>query len=267
MAKSKGWQHMMNFLLALGVYVFLFILLFFSVKVGYRFGVLKNINHTPKNPGIVKVAEGTVFALLGLLIAFTFSGAYDRFETRKIKIIDEINAITAAYHRIDLLKPATQPNMRVLIKQYVDERIATYEHLAEFRGFDLEMNKLKKMQNNLWQNAIVATTITNSEPATLLLLPALNNMFEIANTRILITRVHPPVQIFMLLIGLAALSSFLAGYNMAKTKMYSLVYTLCFVAITSFTLYVIIDLEFPRIGMIRVDAFDQFLVETRAQLK
>jgi len=92
-------------------------------------------------------------------------------------------------------------------------------------------------------------------------------MLDIANTRIMITRVHPPGQIFFLLIGLGALSSFLVGYGMAKRPKFSFVYTLCFVAITAYTLYVIIDLEFPRIGMIRVDAFDHFLVEARDGLK
>jgi hypothetical protein len=32
------------------------------------------------------------------------------------------------------------------------------------------------------------------------------------------------------------------------------------------TVYIIIDIEFPRLGMIRVDAFDQALVELRATM-
>ena len=33
------------------------------------------------------------------------------------------------------------------------------------------------------------------------------------------------------------------------------------------TVYVILDLEFPRIGIIRIDAFDQILVELRQSMK
>ncbi len=46
---------------------------------------------------------GAVFALLGLLIAFTFSGAYSRFDARRQLIVQEANAIGTAYLRLDLL--------------------------------------------------------------------------------------------------------------------------------------------------------------------
>ena len=257
---------MINFLLAVGVFVGLFFLLFFSIKIGYRFAEWRNVAAKQNHNNIVKVVEATVFALLGLLVAFSFSGAYDRFENRKLKIIEEINSIVTAYDRISLLKPDLQPEMRMAFKAYVDERIASYHRLAEFHGFNLELKRLKQLQNDVWNKAIAAVDATNSNSSTIVFIPAINNMFEVANTRIMITRMHPPVQIFLLLIGLAAISAFLAGYNMSKRKTYSLVYTLCFSAITAFTLYVIIDLEFPRVGMIRIDAFDNLLVEARDNL-
>jgi hypothetical protein len=33
------------------------------------------------------------------------------------------------------------------------------------------------------------------------------------------------------------------------------------------TVYIIVDLEYPRLGMIRVDAFDQALVEVRQSME
>jgi len=53
--------------------------------------------------------EGAVFALLGLLIAFTFSGAAARFEDRRALIIEETNDIGTAYLRLDLLPASAQP--------------------------------------------------------------------------------------------------------------------------------------------------------------
>ena len=259
---------MNNLLLALSVYLFLFFLLWGSVLCGFKFGTWKEKGDGKHaQTGIVKVAEATVFALLGLLIAFSFAGAYDRFENRKYKIIEEVNFIETAYQRISLLKPELQLEMRDLFKKYLDLRIATYYRLAEFHGFMEELKRSNEMNNNVWVKSLEAVKLTNNNATSLLFIPAVNNMLEIAKTRIMITRVHPPAQIFLLLIGLAALSSFLAGYNMARNKMYSRVYTLCFTAMMAYTLYVIIDLEFPRVGMIRVDAFDNYLVELRDNLK
>lgn len=258
---------MFNFLLAFSTYVFLFILLWVSVRVGYGFGIRQYTPTTNGQIAIVKVAEGTVFALLGLLVAFSFSGAYDRYENRKLKIMEEVNAIDTAYRRIDLLAPNQQSMMRGVIKHYVDSRLETYKKLTEYSGFDEEYEEINKEHDKLWLSTMAAVKATNNEATTLLFVNAIDDMLGIADTRILLTRVHPPVQIFILLIGLASLSSFLAGYSMAKNKTYSAVYTLCFVAITAFTLYVIIDLEFPRIGMIRVDGFDRFIAEMRDSLR
>jgi hypothetical protein len=33
------------------------------------------------------------------------------------------------------------------------------------------------------------------------------------------------------------------------------------------TVYIIIDIEFPRLGLVRVDAIDQVLVDLRASMK
>jgi hypothetical protein len=67
--------------------------------------------------------EGAIFGLLGLLIAFTFSGAAARFDTRRQLIVEEANAIGTAYLRIDLLPPGAQPGLREIFRQYVDARL------------------------------------------------------------------------------------------------------------------------------------------------
>ncbi len=40
-----------------------------------------------------------------------------------------------------------------------------------------------------------------------------------------------------------------------------------FAAMTAFTVYIIFDLEYPRAGMIRVDAADQVLIELQESMK
>jgi hypothetical protein len=54
----------------------------------------------------VGTVEGAVFGLLALLVAFTFSGAAARFDTRRQLIVEETNDIGTAYLRLDLLPAA-----------------------------------------------------------------------------------------------------------------------------------------------------------------
>ncbi len=46
--------------------------------------------------------EGAVFALLGLFLAFAFSGATSRFDTRRELVVEETNAIGTAWLRISV---------------------------------------------------------------------------------------------------------------------------------------------------------------------
>jgi len=78
--------------------------------------------------------ETAVFALLGLLIAFTFSGALTRFDVRRTQAVDEANAIGAAYYRIDLLPASAQPRLREAFRNYADARIATYRKLPDIEA-------------------------------------------------------------------------------------------------------------------------------------
>ena len=59
----------------------------------------------------------------------------------------------------------------------------------------------------------------------------------------------------------------LAGYGMASGKTRNWLHMLGFATAMAIVVYVILDLEFPRLGLIRVDAFDQALVELRASMK
>src|SRR5271168_2075126 len=66
--------------------------------------------------------ESAVLALFGLLLAFTFSGAVSRYDAHRQLLIQETNAISTAYDRIDLVAPAEQPKLRQLFRDYTASR-------------------------------------------------------------------------------------------------------------------------------------------------
>ena len=78
---------------------------------------------------------------------------------------------------------------------------------------------------------------------------------------------HPPSIIFVLLFGLGLGCSLVAGYGMAGSTQRSWIHMIVFAAMTAVTVYVILDVEYPRFGLIRVDAADQVLVELRESMK
>jgi len=71
-----------------------------------------------------------VFGLMGLLLAFSFSGAASRFDTRRELIGEEANVIDAAYLRLDLLPASAQPVLRQDFRDYLDARIRFYREVG-----------------------------------------------------------------------------------------------------------------------------------------
>jgi hypothetical protein len=237
------------------------------VEAGRRIGLRHLARHPGETRPGVGAVEGAVFALLGLLIAFTFSGAASRFDARRHLVTEEANAIGTAWLRLNVLPPVAQPRLRDLFRKYLDSRLETYRKLPDISAAEKELARSMKLQGQIWIEAVSATRDSGWAPAAMLLLPALNQMIDITTTRTMATKVHPPRIVFVMLVALALVSALLAGHGMAGGEDRSWLHILGFAAIIATTVYVIVDVEYPRIGLIRVDAVDQVLSELRQSMK
>ena len=246
------------------VAVGLFVVMMLSVEVGRRMGRHRYATDKDSFADGLGAAEGAIFALLGLLIAFTFSGAASRFEERRHLITQEANDIGTAWLRIDLLPPADQPAMRDLFRRYTDLRIAAYERVRDEASTVAKSAAAQRLQGEIWQSAVAGVRKPEASPgAAQVLLPSLNAMFDIVTTRNTATRNHPPLAIYLLLGVLCAVGSMLFGYSIGPSRNPNWMHRLAFAGIMALAIYVILDLEFPRRGLIRIDGEDQVLVDLR----
>jgi hypothetical protein len=74
---------------------------------------------------------------------------------------------------------------------------------------------------------------------------------------------HPPLIIFGMLMMMSLVTALLVGYQMAGLEKRSWLHTVLFIITISLTCYVILDIEYPRIGLIRMDATDVILKDLR----
>ena len=74
---------------------------------------------------------------------------------------------------------------------------------------------------------------------------------------------HPPLIIFGMLMVMSLITAVLVGYQMANMKKRSWLHVALFILTISLTCYVILDIEYPRMGLIRVDAADSILKDVR----
>src|SRR5580704_18779978 len=227
-------------------------LMLILIELGRRF----RIRH--KAPQESTAIESAIFALFGLLLAFTFSGAVERYDRHRELIVEETNAIDVAYLRLDLLAPAAQPALRQLFRDYTNSRLHLYDTVS-----DEVSPATEHLQRDIWQQSVAAATAPGANvDATKILLPALNTMIDITATRRNAFNMHPPEVVFLLLFVFSGGAAFLGGYSMtARGRSWFHMFALA-LAVT-LTIYATLEIEYPRQGLIRLADTDKTLIELR----
>ncbi len=227
-------------------------LMLILIELGRRF----RIRH--KAPQESTAIESAIFALFGLLLAFTFSGAVERYDRHRELIVEETNAIDVAYLRLDLLPPVAQPALRQLFRDYTNSRLHLYDAVSE------EVSPASEhMQREIWKQSVAAAAAPGaSADATKLLLPALNTMIDITHTRRNTFNLHPPDVVFLLLFVFSGGAAFLGGYSIA-VRGRSWFHMFALAAAVTLTIYATLEIEYPRRGLIRLSNSDKTLIDLR----
>jgi len=157
--------------------------------------------------------------------------------------------------------------LRVHFKHYVDTRLAYFRKLPDLDAARAEMTRTNALQDEIWSEAVAACAELETPAPTMLVLPALNAMIDITTTRYMALLTHPPTVIYSMLGVIALVSSLLAGYQMGAMRTRSWIHIISFTVLIAVSIYIILDIEYPRGGMIRVDAADQVLIDLREKMK
>ncbi len=237
-----------------------------SIEVGHRLGLRRWARVGQSGRNVIPTMEASILGLMGLLIAFTFYGAGARFDLRRNLIAQEANAIGTAYLRIDLLPQEKQPLLRENFRKYLRSRLAVYQKIPDIKAVNAALDQSSALQNKVWKDAIEA--MKESGPAEKsLVLTSLNEMIDITTTRTVAMMTHPPAAVFMMLFLTVIASSALAGYEMSAVGIRDWVFVIAFASVLGAAIYVTLDYEYPRIGLVRIDSVDTVLMQTLEEMK
>jgi len=245
----------------------LFIGILACLEIGYRLGrrnLVKNPERAHEGIGVI---EAAVFALLGLLLGFSFAGGTSRLDAKRQLIVHEANAIGTAYFRVDEVPVNNQPELRRLFRDYLDARIRVYEKLPDVEAAEQQLARAAELQKEIWSHAVAASRNDPTQNVARLFLPAINEMIDVTTARTIAMHTQLPRLIFVLLSGVALMSGLLAGYAMAKRRSRSLFHMTLYAAVIAITVYAILDLEYPRFGLIRLNKADQALLQLRDSIR
>jgi len=247
-------------LIAVGLFVGMLLFL----EVGRQLGLQRMAEFGESGRHGVGVVDGVVFGLTALLLGFAFSGATSRFDHRRELIASEANAAVTAWERVDTLPPELQGEIRESLRRYLDALCAWYGEAPGAASTLVQPARLTQAQEDTWSRSVEACVTPEGEKARMLLLPSLSEMFRSVDRERHARRMHPPTVIYGLLIVAGMASGLFGGYALAGGPGRPWLYMVGVAAAIGTTMFVILQLEFPRMGLVHLDDMEETLFELRA---
>jgi hypothetical protein len=232
----------------------LLVLLLLAVEAGVRAGARARARARRKEGETADFGpiQGAVLGLLGLLLAFTYSLAASRQDARRELVVQEANAIGTAYLRAGLLPEPRRGELRAILRQYVDSRIVPDEVVRDPVKMAEAVRRSEQILQTLWPAG--SRNIEGQPPTVLdsLMFQALNEVIDLHTERLAAYEYRIPQIILWLLFVVATMAMAMTGFSSGLSGRRSLFFTSTLAVLVAAVIMVILDLDHPRRGLIRV---------------
>jgi hypothetical protein len=234
--------------------------------LGRRYGRWRALQTGHSGESGTSAVEASLFALLGLLVAFSFSGAETRLLARQQLLVSEANAIEAAYLRLDVLPEPGRAELKDDFRRYLDARIAFYDPRLDVDNARAQHARELQLRRTIWTRALEASTNAGDDRIMPFVLPAITQMFDAGAARNAALRIHVPPAIFLFLALIAFACAFVAGMNMSGAARASPLHYVLFAGTMAITALLVLNVEFPLAGFLHLQFLDDVMVQLRASM-
>jgi hypothetical protein len=191
-----------------------------------------------------------VLALLGLLLAFTFSMSLGKHDQRRQMVVNDSNAIGDFYTCASLVNEPVRSQLQGLIRDYVRHRIEVANGRPDPAAFQQGLAEAQQMQNRM--QALVGEAVAAGTPLAVPLVNTLNEVTSSHAARLAAAHDRLPASIVLLLFVTAVVAMAELGRQQGTSGRWELTTTVGFVALVSLVVWVTLDLNEPQRGWITV---------------
>ncbi len=241
---------------------FIFLAILGAIYGGFRYRRWLLRMHRMESRESIGAIEGSLLGLMALLMAFTFSMAADKFENNRKVLVEEANDLETAILRCDLYPDSIRTLLMADFSNYVDARIAYYDAVNNQALITESLQKTNYLAKRIWMRIAQSAQDLENRARTAQMVPALNNMIDIVTTRESTRVSKVPSIVFWTLVLITITGGFLVGYaNDAEKE--NIVMVIAFALMTAMALFLIIELDRPRRGVLNIDAAEQLIVQLK----
>jgi hypothetical protein len=224
-----------------------FALLWLSALIGASFRRRRKLPEDDREDFSLVIAA--TLTLLGLIIGFSFSMAVSRYDLRKNYEEAEANAIGTEYVRADLLPAADAERIRLLLRQYLDERVMFYR-IRDSRELQHINAVTSQLQTDLW-NSVKSPAEAKPTPVVALAVSGMNDVLNSQGYTQAAWWNRIPIAAWGLMMAIAICCNLLIGYGALHAEAKS-VRLIVLPLVVSISFLLIADIDSPRSGIIHV---------------
>ncbi|HZF15015.1 MAG TPA: hypothetical protein VE046_03635 [Steroidobacteraceae bacterium] len=224
------------------------------VELGYFAGRRIKERGRDLSAGRVDTVLSSMLGVLALVLAFTFSLSLQRFESRSQAVVDEANAIGTAYLRSYLLPTSIRSDSRELLRDYLDLRVQSTRISTDLNAARRAvLAKAAAAQNVLWSYARQAAEEAPNPVTSGLYIQSLNDLIDAFGRRNATLDRHVPEPVLYVLYSVFLIVAGVVGFGAGVAGHRPFLVSYIMVAVVVLLMFLIVDLDRPRRGLIRVD--------------
>lgn len=239
---------------SIAITIVLFVLILLLNEAGFRTGRFVKDRTDSEIRSLTGAIQASVLGLLALLLGFSFNMSLQRYDSRNLALVEEVNAIGTAALRTKLLPEQYRADVTEAFREYIDLRIATGKiDLTNYEQRNQYNRQISQLQVKLWDYATAAAATDPRPVTTGTFISALNNMIDSQGTRNALLQIHVPEVVLILLFIVFIAAGGILGYSSGLGGTRVVIPSALVAFLIALIVFIIIDLDRPRRGLIQVD--------------
>jgi len=218
-----------------------------TLEIGYQLRRLAPVDESQSS-----LISAPILAIVGLLLAFSFSMAGERMALRRAAVLAEGNAIGTVWLRTDLVPEPTRSQMRQRVRRYVDLHLEHWFAGNDQAKREAAEREAVRLQGDLWTLATADAQRAPEAQRQRFVISALNDMLDAESNAVSAEANHLPDAIFAYLYLLVLAAGVVVGYR-PRAERRSPVLWCAFALVISGVLLVLLDMDRARLGSIQND--------------
>ena len=231
--------------------IFLAVLLA-ALELGYRIGIRRKEAWKEDEGTGGKISLTSMFAVLGLMLAFTFGAAISRHEARKRAVIAEANALGTAFLRAGLVDEPGRTELRTDLLAYARTRRSDRNVKMTVERLESLLEQSWNAKAKLWPATERIVQNSRRGPIEALLVAAVTDVTDCDTVRVAAIFDSLPPMVLTLLLLIAAATVSVTGFNAGLAGRISRWRTTLLILVLAAIMLVILDFDRSVAGFIRV---------------